>query len=73
VKGQVVKVVPEDEMVGELVEWAKVVAADGVEAALGRAEAGAAAEAEKDRAALLVEQGDDVNQAQSHIDEIRKL
>jgi (E)-4-hydroxy-3-methylbut-2-enyl-diphosphate synthase len=73
VKGQVVKVVPEDEMVGELVEWAKVVAEDGVEAALGRAEAGAAAEAEKDRAALLVEQGDDVNQAQSHIDEIRKL
>ncbi len=73
VKGKVVKVVPEDEMVAELVEWAKVVAEDGVEAALERAESGAAAEAEKDRAALLQEQGDDVNDAQTHIDEIRKL
>ena len=72
VKGQVVKVVQEDEMVDALVEWAELVAEDGVEAALGRAEAGAAAEAEKDRAALLVEQGDDVNDAGSHIDEIRK-
>jgi (E)-4-hydroxy-3-methylbut-2-enyl-diphosphate synthase len=73
VKGQVVKVVPEDEMVAELVEWAKIVAEDGVEAALARAEAGAAAEAEKDRAALLTEQGDDVNQADEHIQQIRKL
>jgi (E)-4-hydroxy-3-methylbut-2-enyl-diphosphate synthase len=72
VKGQVVKVVQESEMVDELVEWAKIVAEDGVEAALGRAEDGAAAEAEKDRAALLVEQGDDVNDAQTHIDLIRK-
>jgi (E)-4-hydroxy-3-methylbut-2-enyl-diphosphate synthase len=72
VKGQVVKVVREDEMVDALVEWAKVVAEDGVEAALGRAEAGAAAEAEKDRAALLEEQGDDANDAGSHIDQIRK-
>jgi (E)-4-hydroxy-3-methylbut-2-enyl-diphosphate synthase len=73
VKGQVVKVVQEDEMVDALVEWAKIVSEDGVEAALGRAEAGAAAEAEKDRAALLVEQSDDANDAQTHIDEIRKL
>ena len=73
VKGQVVKVVREDEMVDQLVEWAKIVAEDGVEAALAQAESGAAAEAEKDRAALLTEQGDDVNQAQTHIDEIRKL
>jgi (E)-4-hydroxy-3-methylbut-2-enyl-diphosphate synthase len=73
VKGQVVKVVQEDEMVDALVEWAKIVSEDGVEAALGRAEDGAAAEAEKDRAALLVEQGDDANDAQTHIDEIRKL
>ena len=73
VKGQVVKVVREDEMVDQLVEWAKIVAEDGVEAALAQAESGAAAEAEKDRAALLTEQGDDVNHAQTHIDEIRKL
>jgi len=73
VKGKVVKVVAEDEMVAELVEWAKVVSEDGVEAALARADAGAAAEAEKDRAALLTEQGDDVNRAEEHIQQIRKL
>ena len=73
VKGKVVKVVAEDEMVAELVEWAKIVSEDGVEAALARAESGAAEEAEKDRAALLTEQGDDVNDAEAHIDQIRKL
>ncbi len=73
VKGKVVKVVAEDEMVEALVEWAKIVSEDGVEAALERADSGAAAEAEKDRAALLTEQGDDVNDAESHIDQIRKL
>jgi (E)-4-hydroxy-3-methylbut-2-enyl-diphosphate synthase len=72
VKGKVVKVVAEDEMVEALVEWAKIVSEDGVEAALGRADSGAAAEAEKDRAALLTEQGDDVNDAETHIDQIRK-
>ena len=61
VKGQVVAVVPEDRMVDELVKWAKIVAADGVNAALGRAEDGAAAAAEADRAALAFAQGDDVN------------
>ena len=65
VKGKVVKVVPEDEMVDQLVEWAEIVSEDGVEAALERADAGAAAEAEKDRAALLTEQGDDANDADS--------
>ena len=73
VKGKVVKVVAEDEMVEALVEWAEIVSEDGVEAALARAESGAAEEAEKDRAALLTEQGDDVNQAEAHIDQIRKL
>ena len=73
VKGKVVKVVAEDEMVEALVEWAKIVSEDGVEAALARADSGAAAEAEKDRAALLTEQGDDVNDAEAHIDQIRKL
>jgi (E)-4-hydroxy-3-methylbut-2-enyl-diphosphate synthase len=73
VKGKVVKVVAEDEMVAALVEWAKIVSEDGVEAALARAESGAAEEAEKDRAALLTEQGDDVNDAEAHIDQIRKL
>jgi (E)-4-hydroxy-3-methylbut-2-enyl-diphosphate synthase len=73
VKGKVVKVVPEDEMVDALVEWGKLVAAEGVEAAQQLAEAGAAEEAERDRLALLDEQGDDVNQATEHITQIRRL
>ncbi|WP_419854071.1 flavodoxin-dependent (E)-4-hydroxy-3-methylbut-2-enyl-diphosphate synthase [Candidatus Poriferisodalis sp.] len=72
VKGQVVSVVPEDEMVSALVNWAEIVAADGVEAALSRAEAGAAAAAEADRAALVSEQGDDVNQAAERVALIRR-
>jgi (E)-4-hydroxy-3-methylbut-2-enyl-diphosphate synthase len=73
VKGSVVKVVPEDEMVDQLVEWAGIVAEDGVEAALARAEKGAAAEAEKDRQALLEEQGDDANESEQKVELIRKL
>jgi len=72
VKGQVVSVVPEDEMVAALVSWAEIVAADGVEAALSRAEAGAAAAAEADRAALVSEQGEDVNQAAERVALIRR-
>ena len=72
VKGQVVSVVPEDEMVTALVRWAEIVAADGVEAALLRAEAGAAAAAEADRAALVSEQGDDVNHAAERVALIRR-
>ena len=72
VKGQVVSVVPEDEMVAALVSWAKIVAADGVEAALARAEVGAAAAAAADRAALMSEQGDDVNEAAERVALIRR-
>ena len=61
VKGKVVEVVPEDEMVDALVEWADIIAEEGVEGALTHADAGAAAEAEADRAALLDEQGADAN------------
>ena len=73
VKGKVVKVVPEAEMVDALVEWGQLVAAEGVDAAQQRADANAAAEAERDRLALLDEQGDDVNRATEHISEIRRL
>ena len=72
VKGKVVRVVPEDEMVAALVEWADRIAADGVQAALDDADEGAAAEAEKDRVALLSEQGDDVNASEQKVDLIRK-
>ena len=74
VKGQVVTVVPEDEMVDALVEWAE-------HHRRGRGRGGAAAqgrlrppaEAEADRAALLDEQGDDANHAGERIELIRKL
>ncbi len=72
VKGKVVKVVPEDAMVESLVEWAKIIDSDGVEAALALADAGAAAEAEADRALLLDEKGDDANQVAVKLGEIRK-
>jgi (E)-4-hydroxy-3-methylbut-2-enyl-diphosphate synthase len=73
VKGKVVKVVPEAEMVDALVEWGQLVATEGIETAQARADAGAAAEAERDRLALLDEQGADVNDATEHITQIRRL
>ncbi len=73
VKGEVVKVVPESEMVTALVEWAHIIDEGGVEAALARKDAGAAAEADADRDALLDEKGDDANQAGERIQIIRKL
>ena len=72
VQGQVVAVVPEAEMVSALVTWAKIVAADGAEAALARAEAGAADAAEADRAALISSQGDDVDHAAERVALIRR-
>jgi (E)-4-hydroxy-3-methylbut-2-enyl-diphosphate synthase len=73
VKGKVVKVVPEDQMVDALVEWGGLVAAEGIEEAQRRADAGAEAEAEADRAALLDEQGTDANASEQRIEEIRRL
>ncbi len=73
VKGQNVAVVPEDEMVGQLVEWAEFIQEHGVDAALARVDlVKAAREAEKDRARLLDEQGTDANHAGEKIVEIRK-
>jgi (E)-4-hydroxy-3-methylbut-2-enyl-diphosphate synthase len=72
VKGNVVAVVPEDGMVEALVEWAQIIAEGGVDEALARADTGAAAEAEADRAALLDEQGDDANEAGTRVELIRK-
>jgi (E)-4-hydroxy-3-methylbut-2-enyl-diphosphate synthase len=73
VKGQNVAVVPEDEMVDQLVEWAEFINEHGVEAALARVDlVKAAREAEKDRAKLLDDQGADANHAAEKIVEIRK-
>lgn len=73
VKGQTVAVVPEDEMVSALVEWAEYIVEHGAEAAVARVDVEKAQrEAEKDRAALLDEKGDDANNAEQKIELIRK-
>jgi (E)-4-hydroxy-3-methylbut-2-enyl-diphosphate synthase len=73
VKGQNVAVVPEDEMVQTLVEWAEFIAEHGTDAALARVDTEKAArEAEKDRSALLAEQGDDANASEQRVDLIHK-
>jgi (E)-4-hydroxy-3-methylbut-2-enyl-diphosphate synthase len=73
VKGRNIAVVPEDEMVDALVEWAEFINEHGVEAAIDRADtARAEREAARDRSALLDTQGADVNQAAEKIVEIRK-
>jgi (E)-4-hydroxy-3-methylbut-2-enyl-diphosphate synthase len=73
VKGQNVAVVPEDEMVEALVEWAEYMHEHGADAALARADTvKAAREAERDRNMLLEKQGDDVNDAEAKVDLIRK-
>ena len=72
VRGQVVKVVPEDEMVDALVEWAEKIAVDGVDGALADADEDAAAEAEADRQALIDIQGQDANDSQQIVELIRK-
>lgn len=72
VRGQVVKVVPEPEMVDALVEWAEKIAQEGVDGALADADAGAAAEAEADRQALIELQGDDANDSEQVVELIRK-
>jgi (E)-4-hydroxy-3-methylbut-2-enyl-diphosphate synthase len=73
VRGQVVRVVPEDEMVDALVEEAERIVAEGVEARLAAADEAAAAAAAADRDELLEVQGPDVNQAEAHITRIREL
>ena len=73
VKGVNVAVVPEDEMVPTLVEWAEFIAEHGTDAALARVDTEKARrEAEKDRAALLVEQGDDANASEQRVELIHK-
>jgi (E)-4-hydroxy-3-methylbut-2-enyl-diphosphate synthase len=72
VRGEVVKVVPEDAMVDALVEWAGIIAEGGVDEALRRKDGSAAAEAEADRAALLDEKGADANDSESRVEIIRK-
>jgi len=73
VKGVNVAVVPEDEMVPTLVEWAEYITEHGTEAALARVDVEKARrEAERDRAALLDEQGADANASEQTVELIHK-
>jgi (E)-4-hydroxy-3-methylbut-2-enyl-diphosphate synthase len=75
VKGVNVAVVPEDEMVEALVEWAEYIDEHGVEAALERASStreAARREAERDRDVLLAAKGDDANRDEQRIELIHK-
>lgn len=71
IKGQIVRVVPEAEMVEALVAEAEKLVAEGIEARLAAADVTAAAEAEADRRALFAEQGDDVNSSEEKVQLIR--
>jgi (E)-4-hydroxy-3-methylbut-2-enyl-diphosphate synthase len=72
IQGQIVRVVPEDEMVDALVEEAKKIAAEGVEARLAARDVSAEAEAAADRALLLDDRGGDVNHDRERIEKIRR-
>jgi (E)-4-hydroxy-3-methylbut-2-enyl-diphosphate synthase len=73
VKGRNVAVVPEDEMVSTLVEWAEFIHEHGADAAVARVDTEKAArEAEKDRAELLAEKGDDANHSEQKVELIHK-
>jgi (E)-4-hydroxy-3-methylbut-2-enyl-diphosphate synthase len=72
IKGKIVRVVKEDEMVEALVEEAKMIMAEGVEARLAARDEGAEAEAEADRAMLLDDRGADANHASERIEKIRR-
>jgi (E)-4-hydroxy-3-methylbut-2-enyl-diphosphate synthase len=72
IKGKIVRVVNEDEMVEALVEEAKLIMAEGVEARLAARDEGAEAEAEADRAMLLDDRGVDANHASERIEKIRR-
>ena len=72
IKGKIIRVVPEDEMVAALVEEAEKLVAEGIAARLAAADVGAAAEAEADRLALLDNRGDDANHAAAKVEIIRR-
>ena len=72
IRGQIVRVVPEDEMVEALVDEAKKIAAQGVAARLAARDASAEAEAAADRALLLDDRGLDANHAAERIERIRR-
>ncbi len=72
IRGKIVRVVPEGEMVASLVDEAERLVKEGVEARLASADSGAAAEAEADRRALLDSKGTDANSSEARVALIRR-
>ncbi len=72
IKGKIVRVVPEDRMVEELVAEAERLVAEGVEARLAAADDSAEAEAAADRADLLEAKGADANDSEVAVELIRR-
>jgi (E)-4-hydroxy-3-methylbut-2-enyl-diphosphate synthase len=72
IKGKIIRVVPEDEMVDALVAEAEKLVSEGVEARLAAADSSAEAEAEADRRALIDAKGDDANDSETKVELIRK-
>ncbi len=75
VKGTNVAVVPEDEMVSTLVEWAEFIKENGTDAALERAKStrdAARKAADEDRRRNLNELGDDANASEQVVELLRK-
>jgi (E)-4-hydroxy-3-methylbut-2-enyl-diphosphate synthase len=72
IRGEIVRVVPEDEMVAALVEEAEKLVKEGFEARLAAADKSAAGEAEADRLALLDAQGTDVNRSEARVELISR-
>jgi len=72
IRGEIVRVVKEEDMVAALVDEAEKLIAEGVDARLAARDLNAQKEAEADRAALLDAKGLDVNHAGERIAEIRR-
>jgi (E)-4-hydroxy-3-methylbut-2-enyl-diphosphate synthase len=72
VRGHVVRVVPEADMVSALVEEAERILEEGIEARIAAADAGAEAIAEATRAEILAEQGLDANDDATRIELVKK-
>ncbi|MCL4292266.1 MAG: flavodoxin-dependent (E)-4-hydroxy-3-methylbut-2-enyl-diphosphate synthase [Acidimicrobiia bacterium] len=73
VKGKVVRVVPEDEMVDALVAEAERIMELGLEAVLADADEGAAEQAADTRRTLIELQGADVNRSKERVERIRRI
>lgn len=75
IRGTNVAVVPEDEMVSTLVEWAEFIDAEGIDAAMERAQStrdAARKAAEEDRQRNLADRGDDANASEQVVELLRK-